>query len=74
MAGEDGKHSRHNLGNSENRINRSAKHRYVYFVGSKAQKTTLLKQLNYEISPYPKGDSKRYDSGTNVKTQQLLFV
>lgn len=74
MAGEDGKHSRHNLGNSENRINRSAKHRYVYFVGSKSQKSSLLKQLNYEISPYPKGDSQRYDAGTTVKTQQLLFA
>ena len=74
MAGEDGKHSRHNYGNSENRINRSAKHRYVYFVGSKSQKNKLLKQLNYEISPYPKGDSRRYDSGINVKTQQLLFA
>jgi hypothetical protein len=74
MAGEDGKHSRHNLGNSENRINRSAKHRYIYFVGSKSQKNSLLKQLNYEVSPYPKGNSQRYDSGTTVKTQQLLFV
>jgi len=74
MAGEDGKHSRHNLGNSENRINRSAKHRYIYFVGSKSQKNSLLKQLNYEVSPYPKGNSQRYDSGATVKTQQLLFV
>jgi hypothetical protein len=74
MAGEDGKHSRHNLGNSEIRINRSAKHRYVYFVGNKYQKNSLLKQLNYEVMPYPKGYSQRYDSGTTVKTQQLLFV
>jgi hypothetical protein len=74
MAGEDGKHSRHNLGNSENRINRSAKHRYVYFVGNKYQKSSLLEQLNYPVMPYPKGDSQRYDSGTTVKTQQLLFV
>jgi hypothetical protein len=74
MAGEDGKHSRHSFGNSEIRVNRSAKHRYVYFVGSKAQKTNLLKQLNYEVMPYPKGDSQRYDSGTTVKTQQLLFA
>ena len=74
MAGEDGKHSRHNLGNSENRINRSSKHRYIYFVGNKYQKNSLLKQLNYEVMPYPKGDSQRYDSGTTVKTQQLLFV
>ena len=74
MAGEDGKHSRHNLGNSENRINRSAKHRYVFFVGNKYQKNSLLEQLNYPVMPYPKGDSQRYDSGTSVKTQQLLFV
>jgi len=74
MAGEDGKHSRHNLGNSENRINRSAKHRYVFFVGNKYQKSSLLEQLNYQVMPYPKGDSQRYDSGTSVKTQQLLFV
>lgn len=74
MAGEDGKHSRHSLGNSELRVNRSAKHRYVYFVGNKSQKNNLLKQLNYEVLPYPKGDTQRYDSGTTVKTQQLLFV
>ena len=74
MAGEDGKHSRHSFGNSEIRVNRSAKHRYVYFVGSKAQKNSLLKQLNYEISPYPKGDTQRYDAGSTVKTQQLLFA
>ena len=74
MAGEDGKHSRHSFGNSEIRVNRSAKHRYVYFVGSKAQKSNLLKSLNYEVLPYPKGDSQRYDSGTSVKTQQLLFA
>jgi hypothetical protein len=74
MAGEDGKHSRHSLGNSELRVNRSAKHRYVYFVGNKSQKNNLLKQLNYEVLPYPKGETQRYDSGAIVKTQQLLFV
>ena len=74
MAGEDGKHSRHSFGISEIRINRSAKHRYVYFVGSKSQKNNLLKQLNYDVLPYPKGDTQRYDAGTTVKTQQLLFV
>ena len=74
MAGEDGKHSRQSFGNSEIRINRSAKHRYIYFVGSKSQKNNLFKQLNYEVMPYPKGDSQRYDSGSTVKTQQLLFV
>ena len=74
MAGEDGKHSRHNLGISENRINRSAKHRYIYFVGNKYQKRILMNKLNYSIEPYPKGDSQKYDSGKSVKTQQLLFA
>jgi len=74
MAGEDGKHSRHNLGDSQNRVNRSAKHRYVFFVGNRRQKNLLLQQLNYQIEPYPKGESKKYDSGSTVKTQQLLFL
>jgi hypothetical protein len=74
MAGEDGKHSRHNLGNSENRINRSAKHRYIFFVGTKTQKRNLLMQLNYEIQPYPKGESKKYDASHPVITQQMLFT
>ena len=74
MAGEDGKHSRHNLGISQNRVNRSAKHRYIYIVGNKYQKRELMNKLNYSIELYPKGDSQRYNSGKTVKTQQLLFV
>ena len=74
MAGENGKHSRHNLGKSENRINRSAKHRYIYFVGNKHQKKLLMNKLNYSIEAYPKGNSQRYNSGKSVKTQQLLFA
>jgi hypothetical protein len=74
MAGLDGKHSRHNFGDSENRINRSAKHRYIYFVGSRKQKQTLKDQLRYEIHPYPKGESEKYNAGNSVKTQELLFT
>jgi len=74
MAGSDGKHSRHNFGDSENRINRSAKHRYIYFVGNKKQKQNLRGQLRYEIQPYPKGLSEKYDAGNSVQTQELLFV
>jgi hypothetical protein len=55
-------------------VQRSRKHRYIYFHGTKTDKKILLSKLNYEIEPYPKGDSKRYDSGGNVKTQQLLFI
>ena len=55
IAGQDGKHSRHHLGDRQNRINRSAKHRYVYFIGSKKDKKTLRNALRYTIEDtYPK--------------------
>jgi len=55
-------------------VQRSRKHRYIYFYGNKKDKKILLSKLNYETFPYPKGDSKRYDSGGKVRTQELLFV
>ena len=55
MAGKEGKHSRHHLGDRQNRINRSAKHRYVYFIGSKKDKKILRNALKYTIEDsYPK--------------------
>ena len=36
-------------------IERSRKHRYIIFVGSKTQRKQMLKDLRYEIQPYPKG-------------------
>lgn len=53
---------------------RSRKHRYIYFLGSKKQRKTMIDALKYKIEPYPKGESRRYDSGNIVKTQQLLFT
>jgi hypothetical protein len=73
MASDDGKHSRHNKGDKTNRVHRSSKHRYIFFVGTKHQKKKLLEALRYEVLPYPKGDSKKYDAGQNVKIQNLLF-
>lgn len=73
MAGEDGAHSRHNKGDRSNRIDRSAKHRYIFFVGSKSEKNSLRKQLLYPVFPYPKGDTKKYDSGNKVPFQSMLF-
>ena len=73
MSAGDGKHSRHSHGDRTNRVNRSSKHRYVYIVGDKRQKKQLKEQLRYEVMPYPKGDSSRYDSGGSVLTQELLF-
>jgi len=74
MASEDGKHSRHNKGDPNIRINRSAKHRYVYFCGTKKDKQNLKKSLRYKINPYPKGVSENYDSGGSVPTQDVLFA
>jgi hypothetical protein len=74
MASAGGGHSRHNSGNSNERQFRSAKHRYVYFCGSKTQKKKMLEALNYTQQPYPKGDSSRYDAGGLVETQRILFA
>lgn len=52
---------------------RTRKHRYIYFHGSKTDKKVLKNKLKYEVLPYPKGDSKRYDSGDKVITQRLLL-
>ena len=54
MASENGKHSRHSLGDRAKRVFRSAKHRYVYLIGDKNQKKTYLTNLNYPIQSYPK--------------------
>ena len=52
---------------------RSRKHRYIYFHGNKTQKKAMRKLLKYGVEPYPKGNSQKYDSGTSVETQGLLF-
>ena len=54
MAGKDGKHSRHHLGDRTKRVYRSAKHRYVYINANKTDKKQLLKELKYPIMDYPK--------------------
>jgi hypothetical protein len=54
-------------------IERSRKHRYIYFHGTKTDKKILMSKLMYKVEPYPKGDSNRYDAGDRVITQQLLF-
>ena len=52
---------------------RSRKHRYIFFHGSKTDKKVMRKKLLYGVLPYPKGDSQTYDSGGNVETQGILF-
>ena len=53
--------------------NRPQKHRYIYFIGNKAEKKYFRKCLNYEILPYPKGQNKRYDASYKPLTQTELF-
>jgi hypothetical protein len=52
---------------------RPRKHRYFYFLGQKKQKKEMLKNLVYDIEPYPKGNNKRYDSTYRPSTQTVLF-
>lgn len=51
-------HSMHNCGDKTKRQIRTEKHRYIYLTGDKKK---MLKELRYEILPYPKGDSRKYD-------------
>lgn len=55
-------HSRHYAPDETRRQPRTAKHRYVFFTGTKAEKKKLRNALNYPTMPYPKGDSKHYDT------------
>jgi len=55
------------------KIKSSIKHRYFYFLGSKKQKKEMLKALNYPILPYPKGESKRYDTSATFPKQVQMF-
>jgi hypothetical protein len=54
-------------------ISQLPKHRYFYFVGDKWQKKQMMKELPYEIQPYPKGDNKRYDATYEPTTQIKLL-
>lgn len=54
MASANGKHSRHHGGDRNNRVARSAKHRYVTFVGNKRFQKKARLELRYETKPYPK--------------------
>ena len=58
IAASDGKHSRHHMGDASIRAFRSAKHRYITFVGDKRQVRELRSSLKYETLPYPKPQQK----------------
>lgn len=52
---------------------RSLKHRYIKFLGSKMQVKELKSLLKYPVMPYPKGDNKRYDASYNPSPQGILI-
>jgi len=72
----EGKHSRHydkGQDYSKNREQRSAKHRYVYFCGSKKERKRFQNALKYPILEYPKGETQRYDASYKTTSQGILF-
>lgn len=70
--GQDNQHGRHiKCDGVAERIERSRKHRYLYFLGKRSKQ--FKKALKYTIQPYPKGDNKRYDASYEPITQNVLF-
>lgn len=51
---------------------RARKHRYIYIVGNKYQKSKLLKDIRYEVEQYPKGTSTKYEIKETASKQNLL--
>ena len=71
------KHGRHNNAYEQDGdyefVERSRKHRYIYFTGNKRENKKLLNELNYKIQPYPKGENKRYEASYKPIIQTQLF-
>ena len=55
-------------------VPRPRKHRYVYFCGNRRVARDMRANLNYDIIPYPKGDTARYNAGGCVATQGILVL
>jgi|TARA_R110000823_G_scaffold293826_1_gene412736 hypothetical protein len=76
IGSNNNKHSRHynkNINYKKNRKFRSSKHRYIYIIASKKQRKKWLKELNYKIHKYPKGQNIKYDASHKTTTQTELF-
>lgn len=76
IGSEDGTHSRHyekGIDYKANRKKRTAKHRYVTFLGKKRFTKEFRAALKYPVLPYPKGDNVRYNAEYKPNVQQILF-
>lgn len=74
MRNKNGKHPRHYEKGEQIRVERSAKHRYVYMTGDKEKQ---IKSLQWKIYPYPKGNSIRYNiehPKVNVLMEKSLSI
>lgn len=72
----ENKHSRHYEKTDEARAKRklrTSKHRYVLFLGTKADKKILKSKLKYKVLPYPKGENKNYDTSIKLDSQMVLL-
>jgi hypothetical protein len=52
---------------------RSRKHRYIYIIANKHEKTKITKQLLYSECAYPKGETKKYEINYKPSCQTLLI-
>lgn len=53
-------------------MDRPRKHRYILFIGDRREKRKMMSSLNYQIRPYPKGKSYKYDS-PDIKSKQMVL-
>ena len=68
------KHSRGKWNSEWELTERSRKHRYIYFCGTRKLKKEMRQKLKYQVEVYPKGESKRYDASASVNVQMKLFI
>jgi hypothetical protein len=54
-------------------VDRPRKHRYVYFCGNRKERKVMRASLRYDVEPYPKGETRRYDASATFATQPLLL-
>ena len=53
-------------------VRRLPKHRYVFPCGTAKQRSQIRAALRYAVEPYPKGESRRYDSSARIETQDAF--
>jgi len=68
----DGRHPREAT-RTEETVERSRKHRYVYINGSKSDRKKIMRDLNYRVESYPNGTPDRYEINHKPITQGNLF-